>query len=53
LFIWQTTNGRDFLKTDVETEPWQWLGSTLVVEHNSAAGLAAAIIENGLTIGDH
>lgn len=52
LFGWNSESGREFLQTDVQTEPWQWLGCYLVVDHRNAAGLAAAILQNGLTLGD-
>ncbi len=52
LFIWNSENGREFLTQEIETEPWQWLGSNLAVDHRMAAPLAEHIIESGLTIAD-
>ena len=52
LFIWNSENGRQFLTQEIETEPWQWLGSNLAVDHHNAAPLAGHIIESGLTIGN-
>jgi len=39
------------VRNNVESEPWQWLGASLVVEHRFAAGLIEGITDAGLGIG--
>lgn len=41
---------REFVREHVETEPWQWLGSTLVVDHRFAEQLAIGLSDNGLVV---
>jgi hypothetical protein len=52
LFSWGSEPGKDFLTQEVETEPWQWLGSNLVVDHRYGVGLAEYAQANGLTLGN-
>jgi hypothetical protein len=40
-----------FLEDQVEAESWQFLGSTLWVDHRMATGLIEALDVNGLSYG--
>lgn len=39
-----------WIDENVHTEPWQWFGSALVVEHRSAWGLAVGMNDSGLVL---
>ena len=45
-----TKRAKKWIKTNVSTEPWQWLGPTLVVEHRYIADLTAGMLEAGLIV---
>ena len=45
-----TLAGREWLDANVESEGWQWLGRSLVVDHRYAGGLVEAILESGLEV---
>lgn len=45
-----TAAGKDWINSNVESEPWQWFGSTLVVDHRHAGPLAEGMIEAGLVV---
>lgn len=40
----------EWLDEHVQSEPWQWLGRTLNVEHRYARGLAEIISDNGFRV---
>lgn len=52
LFRAETEPVTEWIKENVETEPWMWFAGGLCVDHHSAAGLAGVLIENGFSIGD-
>lgn len=43
-----TEEAKQWIKDNVETEPYQWLGNVLVVEHRYIADIVAGMIEDGL-----
>lgn len=45
-----TPRAKVWFDENVETEPWQWLGATCVVEHGFALGLVADIRGAGLEL---
>jgi hypothetical protein len=51
--IWQfrglTDEGKAFLTDNIESEPWQWLGDRLGVDHRMARQLLDVIEACGLT----
>jgi len=47
LFIPKTARALKFLRTEVQSEPWQWLGGNLAVEHRYAEGLISLLEEEG------
>lgn len=53
LFLFRplTPEGKEWLETATVTEPWQWLGGALAVEHRYANNLAeAAHYDGGLNV---
>ena len=38
---------RNWLKENVASEPWQWLGNSLVIEHRYIADVVSAMLEQG------
>ena len=46
-FTAQTSRAKQFIDENVQTESWQWLGKSLVVEHRYAQGLIDLLIEEG------
>lgn len=45
-----TQAAKDWLQDNVESEPWQWLGSNLVVDHRFADGLLRGMTGDGLDV---
>ena len=45
-----TPAGREWIKANVASEPWQWMGETLNVEHRYAGDLVAGMQEAGLNV---
>jgi hypothetical protein len=45
-----TTRAKEWISENVQTESWQWLGATLVVEHRYAWGLAEGMLDEGLVL---
>lgn len=45
-----TPEAEHFFKEEVKTEPWQWFGSSLIVDHRYAREFALACNENGLVV---
>src|SRR5262249_55207634 len=45
-----TARGKLWIEENVETEGWQWLGATLVVEQRYASGLAQGLVDAGLVL---
>ena len=52
LFVIQplTAAGREWIEENVQSEPYQWLGGGLCVEHRFAAGLVNGMIDAGLKV---
>jgi hypothetical protein len=46
-----TSVAQEWFVERVQSEPWQWLGTSLLVEHRFAAGLIEGITDAGLGIG--
>jgi len=49
-FVPLTPAGDAFLHNEVSSEPWQWLGGSLNVDHRYAEGLANAAVHEGLEL---
>lgn len=45
-----TDAAKTFFDKNVASEPWQWLGSSLAVQHRYAADLAAGMHAAGLVL---
>ena len=41
---------KDWIDANVQSEPYQWLGNSLVVEHRYIADLVAGMIEAGFIV---
>ena len=50
LFCPLTERAKNWLEENVETEPWQWFGNTLVVEHRFAWSLGQGMQDAGLVL---
>lgn len=50
LFTPLTDAGRAWIDEHTETEPWQWLGPALCVEHRYAADLVHGMRNDGLKV---
>jgi hypothetical protein len=50
LFTPLSEAGRSALTETVASEPWQWLGGSLAVEHRFAGDLAEALRADGLVV---
>ena len=48
----KTDGASERMKENVNTEPWQWMGSTLVVDHHYIEDLELGMLDAGLTTGD-
>ena len=42
--------GKQWLETKCDSEPWQWFGGSLCVDHRIAPGLAQAAESDGMRI---
>jgi hypothetical protein len=47
LFIPENKTEKKWLQDNTQAEDWQWLGSSLVVDHRMAHDLAEAVAEEG------
>ncbi len=47
-----TRAAREWLEDNCQTEPWQWLGVTLGVEHRYAGDIIEGLQEAGFTVGE-
>ena len=45
----KSKQAREWIKGNVQTEPWQWLGNNLAVDHHFIDDLVDAMIDAGLT----
>lgn len=45
-----TDGAKEFIKDNVETEPWQWIGQSLSVDRRYASDLFDAIESAGFSI---
>lgn len=45
-----TPTAKEWLDENAQSEPWQWFGNALVVEHRFAWGLAASLKDAGLVL---
>jgi hypothetical protein len=50
VFTPMTARAKDWFDEHVESEPWQWLGASMVVETRYAWGLAAGMKDAGLVL---
>lgn len=52
LFLFRplTDAGREWLNENTETEPYQWFGGALAVEHRYAQDLAQGALNDGLRV---
>lgn len=50
LFRIQSSRAARWVKAQVQTEPWQWLGNGLSVDHRYARDLAAGMAADGLCV---
>jgi hypothetical protein len=50
LFHPNTPEGGRWLEENVQSESWQWFGKALSVDHRYAQGLAAAALDDGLSV---
>ena len=48
VFVVESPSDRKWLMRNAAAEPWQWLGTELVVDARSAGPIAAAAAEAGL-----
>ena len=46
-----TNAARLFFDENISSEPWQWLGASLVVDHRFALDLIAILCDAGLAVG--
>lgn len=49
-FMPVSTRGREWLSTELVSEPWQWLGDTIAVDHRYALGIAQGAVSDGLDV---
>ncbi len=45
-----TSYGREWVEESLQTEPWQWLGSTVTIDHRMGVDIRQAMIDDGLTV---
>lgn len=45
-----TERAKEWMEENVQSEPWQWLGNSLTVEHRYAGELANGMVEHGLVV---
>jgi hypothetical protein len=45
-----TARAKEWIEENVQTEAYQWFGSTLVVEHRFVWGLAQGMLDEGLVL---
>jgi hypothetical protein len=45
-----TERAQEWFGSNVTSEPWQWFGNALVVEHRYAWGLAEGLTSDGLVL---
>jgi hypothetical protein len=50
LFNPLTARAKEWIEENVQIETYQWFGSTLVVEHRYAWGLAEGMLDEGLVL---
>lgn len=48
----KTDAARDWIEENVSSEPWQWMGDTLVVDHHYIEDLELGMVDAGLTTDD-
>ena len=46
----RTPAGFEWIEENVHSEPWQWLGNALCVDHRFADDLAAGMLDAGLEL---
>lgn len=42
--------GREWIDENVQSEPWQWTGASLAVDHGYAADIVLGMRADGLTV---
>jgi len=45
-----SADAKNFFKTELETEGWQWMGPRLCVDHRPAMMLREHLIDNGFSL---
>jgi hypothetical protein len=50
VFHLNTIEARSWVEEHVTTEPWQWIGGALTVEHRYARDLASGMQADGLLV---
>jgi len=50
LFNPLTPAAQEWFAENVTSEPWQWFGTTLVVEHRYSSGLVEGLTDAGLVL---
>ena len=45
-----TDAASDWIEQNVPTEPWQWMGGRMCVEHRFARNLAQGMLDDGLKV---
>lgn len=48
----KTDKAREWIEENVGTEPWQWLGDALAVDHRYIEDLELGMLDAGLTTDD-
>lgn len=51
IMLWPLSReASDWVEENVQSEPWQWLGEALCVDHRMARGLIDAVITEGFSV---
>jgi hypothetical protein len=50
-FTVRTNEAREWFADNVASDGWQWMGSTIWIDHRYAPAIADGISEAGLTVG--
>ena len=50
-FTLETEAAKTWVKENLETEPWQWLGESLVIDHRMSGPIIDGMMSAGLEVG--
>jgi len=50
VFTPMTARAKQWFETNIESEPWQWMGASLVVDRRFAWGLGQGLKDAGLVV---